>query len=487
MPSAVKQVSRNTPTPPRLPTADRLRQHRVRIGSAHSPLAAVLHQAFRPAIASLSLLISLWLCGAPFSYTYPALAIIVFTTSYQLLTEAPHLGNTPPLKWLVQTIPRLVLEWLCVVILILFIGFAMKIPELHSRKLILCWSVAGPTLILAMELAKARLTRLLASGQQRHIVVGANELGLELNRRITNIGNSSFVGYFDDRKAERLPKECRQHLLGNTNELVSFVQRHAIDAVYISLPVTGNERTNKLINALRDTTASIYLLSDILSFDTIQSRFVEIDGLPVVSIYDTPFDGSRALIKRGMDIVMSSIALLMLWPIMVLIAIGVKLTSAGPILFKQKRYGMHGEEIKVYKFRSMTVCENDSKVTQATRGDTRITWLGKFLRKSSLDELPQIINVLEGKMSLVGPRPHAIAHNEHYRKLINGYMFRHKVRPGITGWAQVNGLRGETATIDKMRQRVEHDLDYLRHWSLWMDLKIVLKTVRLVFGDSTAY
>jgi putative colanic acid biosynthesis UDP-glucose lipid carrier transferase len=135
----------------------------------------------------------------------------------------------------------------------------------------------------------------------------------------------------------------------------------------------------------------------------------------------------------------------------------------------------------------MTVCENGANVKQATRSDARITRFGKFLRKTSLDELPQIINVLEGKMSLVGPRPHAVAHNEQYRKLISGYMFRHKVRPGITGWAQVNGLRGETETIDKMSKRVEYDLDYLRHWSFWMDIKIILKTIRLVFGDSRAY
>jgi putative colanic acid biosynthesis UDP-glucose lipid carrier transferase len=468
----------------------KLRQRRVRIGSAHSPLASVLHQGFRPVMASFSLLVMMWLTGAPLSYTYPALAVIVLITSNQFLTEAPHRGHTPPFQWLMQALPRLALEWMCVVTLILFIGFAMQIPELHSLELVLGWSVAGPTLILLMELAKARLTRLLAEtgdGQQRHVVVGANVLGLELNRRITNIGNSHFVGFFDDLDAEQLHHDCRQQLLGTTSKVVSYVQQHGIDAIYITLPVSGDQRATELISALRDTTASVYLLPDILSFDTIQSRFVEIDGLPVVSIYDTPFDGSRALLKRGIDVVLASVALLMIWPVMAAIAIAVKLTSTGPILFKQKRYGMHGEQINVYKFRSMTVCENGEAVTQATRTDIRITWLGRFLRKTSLDELPQIINVLEGKMSLVGPRPHAVAHNEHYRKLIDGYMFRHKVRPGITGWAQVNGLRGETETIDKMRQRVEHDLDYLRHWTLWMDLKIVCKTIRLVFGDSKAY
>ncbi|MGE0115448.1 MAG: undecaprenyl-phosphate glucose phosphotransferase [Steroidobacteraceae bacterium] len=471
-------------------TSDKLRQRRVRIGTAHSPLATVLHQAIRPLIASGSLLMMMWLCGEPFSYTYPALAIMVFAISSQLLSEPPHRGHNPPLNWLIKALLRLSVEWLCVVALILFIGFAMRIPELYSRTLILAWSITGPAMILLLELAKSRITRLLAgtsNRRHRHVVVGANELGMELNRRTASIGNSTFVGYFDDRSRERLPEACHSQLLGTFKDLVDFVQQNAVDAIYISLPVSGNERLHRLIHQLRDTTASVYVLPDVLSFDTIQARFVEIDGLPVVSIYDTPFDGTRAIFKRGMDIVLASIALLMVWPVMAVIAIGVKLTSAGPILFKQRRYGLHGEEIEIYKFRSMTVCEDGVNVTQATRADTRITCIGKFLRKSSLDELPQIINVLEGKMSLVGPRPHAIAHNEQYRKLIDGYMFRHKVRPGITGWAQVNGLRGETETIDKMRQRVEYDLDYLRHWSLWMDLKIVLKTIRLVFSDPKAY
>ena len=172
---------------------------------------------------------------------------------------------------------------------------------------------------------------------------------------------------------------------------------------------------------------------------------------------------------------------------MIGIALAVKLTSRGPVLFKQRRYGLNGEEIHIYKFRSMTVCEDGPVVTQATRNDQRITPLGRILRRTSLDELPQILNVLEGKMSMVGPRPHAIAHNELYRKLISGYMIRHKVRPGITGWAQVNGLRGETDTIDQMRTRVEYDLDYLRNWSLWLDFKILIRTALLVVRDQQAY
>jgi putative colanic acid biosynthesis UDP-glucose lipid carrier transferase len=177
----------------------------------------------------------------------------------------------------------------------------------------------------------------------------------------------------------------------------------------------------------------------------------------------------------------------LLAPLMVVIAIAVKLSSPGPAIFRQRRYGLYGEEIIVYKFRSMCVMENDQSVVQAHRNDGRLTNIGGFLRRTSLDELPQFVNVLQGRMSIVGPRPHAVAHNEQYRKLIKGYMLRHKVKPGITGWAQVNGLRGETATLDKMEARIQYDLDYLRNWSLWLDLWIVLKTIKVVLTRENAF
>jgi putative colanic acid biosynthesis UDP-glucose lipid carrier transferase len=214
---------------------------------------------------------------------------------------------------------------------------------------------------------------------------------------------------------------------------------------------------------------------------------VDLYGMPAISVCDTPFHGMDAVLKRTTDVALAGLALLGAAPLMVAIALAVKLSSRGPVLFRQRRYGLNGEQINVYKFRSMTVCEDGAVVTQATRNDCRITPLGRFLRRTSLDELPQLLNVLQGKMSLVGPRPHAIAHNEMYRKLISGYMIRHKVRPGITGWAQVNGLRGETDTVEKMSARVKFDIDYLNSWSPWLDLKILLRTVMLVVRDDRAY
>jgi len=194
-----------------------------------------------------------------------------------------------------------------------------------------------------------------------------------------------------------------------------------------------------------------------------------------------------AVSKRATDLLFASLALLLLSPLMILIALGVKLTSKGPVLFRQHRYGLNGEPIVVYKFRSLTVTENGKEIKQVTKDDARLTPIGGFLRKTSLDELPQLLNVLQGSMSMVGPRPHAVSHNEKYRKIIHGYMIRHKVRPGITGLAQVNGFRGETDTDEKMRMRVKYDLEYLSTWSPWLDLKIIVKTAFVFLRDPNAY
>ena len=195
----------------------------------------------------------------------------------------------------------------------------------------------------------------------------------------------------------------------------------------------------------------------------------------------------NSLLKRISDIGLASLILVLISPILLLVAWGVKRSSPGPVIFKQSRTGLDGQIIKVYKFRSMTVQDNGPVVQQATRGDARITPFGAFIRSTSLDELPQFVNVLQGSMSIVGPRPHAVAHNEQYRKIVKAYMARHKVKPGITGWAQVNGLRGETDTVEKMARRVEYDLEYLRNWSLGFDLLIIFRTAKQMFFDRTAY
>jgi putative colanic acid biosynthesis UDP-glucose lipid carrier transferase len=334
----------------------------------------------------------------------------------------------------------------------------------------------------------ARWLSLKNTRAQRHIVVGINDVGVELVRRMkTRAWSSEFMGYFDFREPERLPSTALAQLKGHASDVAKYVREHGIHSVYIAVPISNASRIQELLTELRDTTASVYFVPDIFSFDLVQPRFVEINGMPALSVTETPLQGLCGVRKRATDVVLAIAAIAVLWPVLLAIGSAVRLSSRGPVIFKQKRYGLNGEEILVFKFRSMTVCEDGANVVQATRGDRRITRLGQFLRRTSLDELPQIFNVLLGHMSFVGPRPHAVAHNEQYRKLISGYMLRHKVQPGITGWAQVNGLRGETDTVEKMRQRVEYDLEYLRNWSLGLDLQIIVRTIRVVLFDRSAY
>jgi putative colanic acid biosysnthesis UDP-glucose lipid carrier transferase len=243
----------------------------------------------------------------------------------------------------------------------------------------------------------------------------------------------------------------------------------------------------ELLEQVQGTTASVFFVPDVFGISIIQGRLHDMNGMPVVGICETPFTGTNDLVKRISDIVLASLILVLISPLLLAIAVGVKLSSPGPIIFRQRRNGLDGEEIIVYKFRSMRAMDDGPTVKQATRGDARITAFGAFLRRTSMDELPQFINVLQGRMSIVGPRPHAVAHNELYRQLIKAYMVRHKVKPGITGWAQVHGHRGETNTVEKMQARVEYDLEYLRNWSLGLDLQIIARTIIVVLRGSNAY
>jgi putative colanic acid biosynthesis UDP-glucose lipid carrier transferase len=276
-------------------------------------------------------------------------------------------------------------------------------------------------------------------------------------------------------------------LLGKLKDLPDYVRAHKTDLIFITLPIRNIQRVTELLDQLHDTTASIYFVPDVFVFDLIQCRTTDIGGLPAVALCETPFQGTHGMIKTASDYVIAMLVLMLASPLMIAIAIAIKLTSTGSVIFKQRRYGLDGREIIVYKFRTMKVSEDSGHVRQATRNDDRVTRVGAFLRKYSLDELPQFINVLQGRMSVVGPRPHAVAHNEQYRPLIKGYMVRHKVNPGITGLAQVSGYRGETETVDAMRDRVKYDLEYLRNWSLSLDLQIILRTLRIMLKDDMAY
>ncbi len=265
------------------------------------------------------------------------------------------------------------------------------------------------------------------------------------------------------------------------------MRTEGIDFVYITLPMHPEDRIVQLIDALADTTASVYVIPDFFVFDLLHARWFNLGSLPIVSVFESPFHGVDGWLKRAEDLLLGSLILLLISPLLLVIALAVRLSSPGPVIFRQRRYGLNGQIVEVWKFRSMTVCEDGDHILQAQIVDSRITPFGALLRRTSLDELPQFFNVLQGSMSIVGPRPHAVAHNEQYRRLIHGYMLRHKVKPGITGWAQVNGWRGETDTLEKMEKRIEFDLAYMRNWSLWLDLKIIWLTIWKGFSGKNAY
>ena len=337
------------------------------------------------------------------------------------------------------------------------------------------------------------LSQLLSSFRQkginiRHAVIaGSGQLGQSLAERFEK---NPWMGvkvesFYDQNATLDYINNCP--VINSIDQLIEDAKNSKFDRVYITLSMAEQDNIKKIIDGLSDSTCNVFLIPDVFVFDLMNSRQTSIDGLPAIGIYDTPFTLFDSVIKRGFDF-FTAIAILSIIALpMLLIAIAVKTTSKGPIIFKQIRYGLDGKPIYVWKFRSMTSMDNGSVVKQATKNDKRITPLGGFLRRTSLDELPQFINVLQGQMSIVGPRPHAVAHNEEYRKLIKGYMLRHKVKPGITGWAQINGWRGETDTLDKMEKRVEYDLAYIRNWTVWLDVKIVFLTVFKGFVDKNAY
>ena len=387
---------------------------------------------------------------------------------------------------------NLLLRWAVLVAALLALGYITKFSEDFSRRVVVTWVLVTPVLLVMLSLILQSVTRALlrdAAQSRRAVIVGCTKASMELSKRLAlhvELG-ISVAGFFDDRGSDRL--DCSKHaqLLGRFDDVPSFVNTRNIDVIFVALAPGQVGRVRELVHELGDTTASIYFLPDVSGFDSIQQRASEILGMPVVAMCETPFHGYRGLIKRLMDVTIAVGALLVLSPLLVGIAIAVKRGSPGPVLFRQRRYGLDGRQIDVYKFRSMTVCENGALVTQASRHDLRVTPIGKHLRRWSLDELPQLINVLQGTMSIVGPRPHAVAHNEEYRKLIKRYMVRHKVLPGITGLAQVRGCRGETSRVEHMEARVLFDLEYMRRWSPMLDLEIILATAVAVIKTDNAY
>ena len=438
----------------------------------------ILEIMLDPIIAVLTLWVVSFAVEGALNPAYLILSIIIFSLTYpsSRKLELPFFESTQ----------KILITWVLLAFLLLLLGVATGYINIFYFNTLVIWLGLTPILQILGTLALKKFAPLIIRLQgsiKKTVIVGINQRSINLAAKIedSHYHAMRFMGYFEDRALDRLPEGFNTPILGKLIDLPLYVKENGINVIYLSLPMASQPRILNLLDVLKDTTASIYFVPDIFLTDLIQSRIDEIGDIPIVAVRETPFTGANGLIKRIMDVLFSLAILLLISPILLIVAVGVKLSSPGSVIFKQKRYGLNGEEIEVYKFRSMISTDSGSNVPQATINDQRITPFGHYIRKTSLDEFPQFFNVLQGRMSIVGPRPHAVAHNEVYRKLIKGYMIRHKVKPGITGWAQVNGLRGETEVLEKMQSRIDYDLEYLRNWSPRLDIYIILKTVWVAF------
>ncbi len=448
--------------------------------SVSSSIASVLE----PGIAVLTLVLAHAWHGVRFEGVSMVLAILLLV----LMFPGPNRFRQTGIGVGID----IILSWIGVLVVVALVGYATKGLRHFEKEILLVWAVATPLVQWAATFIGSRLLRRQAAKPESRrpaIIVGANPVGVRVARVVQQrrMFGHDLLGFADDRTGHRIELPPDLQLLGTLPDLPRLIEERGVRDVYITLPLSSQPRIQRLMAELQNTTASLHYVPDVFGVSIIQGRLEDMGGVPVVGLLVTPFEGVNGLIKRASDIVLSLLILLLISPLLLLVGLGVKLSSPGPVIFRQRRTGLDGEIIEVYKFRSMTTQDNGAVVQQATRDDPRITPFGAFIRRTSLDELPQFVNVLQGRMSIVGPRPHAVAHNEQYRKIVKAYMARHKVRPGITGWAQVNGLRGETDTVDKMARRVEYDLEYLRNWSLGLDLLIIARTAKLMFFDRKAY
>ncbi|WP_044302488.1 undecaprenyl-phosphate glucose phosphotransferase [Rhodopirellula sallentina] len=429
------------------------------------------------------------------------LAIIVFFLSSKLTgLQRPDRQITVD-----GEIISIMTTWVLTVCVLAVTAFATRYGSQFARSVMFAWILTSPALIgltrMCLRIVQVGLLRR-GIGSRRVAIAGWNQLGQQtrLNVEGEPALGLQFAGFYDDRNSDRLIADLEGGkgaedlgdssaglLKGNLDELVTAARSGEVETVLITLPMRAEKRIRYLLDELSDSTASVYIVPDFFVFELLHSRWTQVGGLPAVSVFENPLFGIDGAAKRVADLVLATSGLIMISIPMCLIAIAVKLSSPGPVFFRQRRYGLDGQEIRVWKFRSMRACDDGPVVKQATANDPRITRVGGILRRTSLDELPQLFNVIEGTMSLVGPRPHASAHNEQYRGLIRGYMLRHKVKPGITGLAQVSGCRGETETLDKMQKRVEYDHQYIRTWSLLLDLRILARTMLIFWKQPEAY
>lgn len=372
-----------------------------------------------------------------------------------------------------------------------------KTTTWYSRVWFATWAVSNVLVIFVLKrLLMTVLRELRGRGwNQRNIVIyGAGRLGCLVAQRLTEADWAGFriVSFFDD-EPERARKTLQEagvknKVLGPETDLDTYLRENEVRELWLALPLRADQRVRDLLFSLRHSTVTIRFVPNLFSFKLFLGLSItDVAGVPVVNVNSTPMSGLNRLIKELEDRVLAFIILVLVSPVMAAIAAAIRFESGGPVLYKQERHGWDGKVIKVYKFRSMSVMDDSTDVRQATKGDARITKVGAFIRRTSLDELPQFFNVLQGRMSIVGPRPHALSHNEYYKDKVQNYFQRHKVKPGITGLAQINGFRGETDTLEKMEKRVAFDLQYIQNWSVWLDLKIIFLTIFKGFLSDKAY
>lgn len=468
----------------------RLRDRSEEVSASEPASVFAIKSLLYPVIPAITLLVCLVAWDEPFYGPYVLVGVLAFLGVSDLLDVMPP-RIAPLTVMALRSFIDIGLRWALLMVFLYTLLDLSALGHYFSKPVLITWALVTPIVLWIGELTAIQVLDRVSQTRRirKAVVIGASsravQLGATLEAKSTL--RIEIAGFFDNRDPERLPAECRGRLLGALEDVAAYVSREGIDIVYITLPMSPQPRVLELLSSLRDSTASIYFVPDLSVFDLVQPRFDLVDGIPVIAVCESPFYGVRGMAKRLSDIVVSSAAIVLLAPLFILIALGVKLSSAGPAIYRQRRYGLDGKEITVYKFRSLRVVEDGATAyTQVARDDERLTPLGAFIRKTSLDEIPQLFNVLFGNMSIVGPRPHAVAVNENYRRQIPGYMVRHKVKPGITGWAQVNGYRGGD-DLHAMTMRINYDLEYLRHWSLGFDFIIILKTAFMVWKDRHAY
>jgi len=395
-------------------------------------------------------------------------------------------------RWLHQA--RIVtMTWVAVVITLIILAFLTKTSAEISRQWMAMWTVFAWMFLLGFRLAFYRFIHYMRGrgwNHKRILIVGTGELASSVHRNILEASWTGLdvVAFVDDAQEFKGEKIAGTKVIHGIKQLSDIVARANINEVWLALPLRDEDRMRKILDVLKHSTVNIRFVPGIFGFRLFNHAITEVAGLPVIDLNSSPIVGVNGFIKMLEDKVLALAILLIVSPVLLLIAIGIKVTSKGPVVFKQVRQGWDGKPMKIYKFRTMYVhCEEDGCVTQASRDDARITPFGSFLRRTSLDELPQFFNVLQGRMSIVGPRPHVIEHSDQFKEHIEAYMLRHKVKPGITGWAQIHGWRGRTDTLEKMKRRVEYDLYYIENWSLWLDLKIIFFSLFSGFVHKNAY